>query len=79
MPRALAELRQALPGVLLFPQPVHAAGEKSITDKAVSLRMEAEEYTKYLLTASGLSAWFPRREKVAAAGPLLDNAGAAGS
>ena len=62
MPRALAELRQALPVVRLHPMPVHGAG-----DKGPSLRLEAEEYTKYLLTMSGLSAWFPHREP----GPAL--------
>ena len=62
MPRALAELRQALPVVQLYPMPVHGAG-----DKGPSLRLEAEEYTKYLLTMSGLSAWVPHREP----GPAL--------
>ena len=57
MPRALAELRHALPGVQLFPLPVRAS-----TESVPGLRLEAEEYTKYLLTAAGLSAWFPRRE-----------------
>jgi uncharacterized SAM-binding protein YcdF (DUF218 family) len=59
MPRAMAELRQALPGVHLFPQPVRPNG-----DKGPGLRLEAEEYTKYLLTVSGLSVWFPHREPV---------------
>ena len=57
MPRALAELRQALPDVRLFPLPVKASAEG-----VPGLRLEAEEYTKYLLTAAGVSAWFPRRE-----------------
>jgi uncharacterized SAM-binding protein YcdF (DUF218 family) len=64
MPRALAELRQAVPDVRLYPVPVQPeAGEKG-----PGLRLEAEEYTKYLLTASGLSAWFPSREPVATSG-----------
>lgn len=62
MPRALAELRQALPDVHLYPLPVGARGENAAAEKPISLRLAAEEYTKYLLTASGLSAWLPRRE-----------------
>jgi uncharacterized SAM-binding protein YcdF (DUF218 family) len=65
MPRALAELRQALPNVRLYPLPVGALG---VGPRGVSLRLEAAEYTKYLLTASGLSAWLPHRETDAAAG-----------
>jgi uncharacterized SAM-binding protein YcdF (DUF218 family) len=68
MPRALAELRQALPDVRLFPLPVRPGSERGSTDKGVGLRLEAEEYTKYLLTASGLSAWFPHRELASVAG-----------
>jgi uncharacterized SAM-binding protein YcdF (DUF218 family) len=62
MPRALAELRQALPDVHLYPMPVYPGG----AEKGPGLRLEAEEYTKYLLTASGLAAWFPAREPVSA-------------
>jgi uncharacterized SAM-binding protein YcdF (DUF218 family) len=61
MPRALAELRQALPGVTLYPLPVGSANGPAGVEKGVSLRLEAEEYTKYLLTIAGLSAWFPHR------------------
>ncbi|HEY0183392.1 MAG TPA: YdcF family protein [Rhodopila sp.] len=70
MPRALAELRQALPDVRLFPLPVSSASGRSggAADRGPGLRLEAEEYTKYLLTASGLSAWFPHREPASAAG-----------
>ncbi|MEA2739760.1 MAG: hypothetical protein QOH05_3067 [Acetobacteraceae bacterium] len=69
MPRALAELRQALPEVQLFPMPVQALpGRPGLAEKGPGLRLEAEEYTKYLLTASGLSAWFPARETVSAPG-----------
>ena len=67
MPRALAELRQALPAVQLFPLPV-GGGDHGFLQKGVSLRLEAAEYTKYLLTASGLSAWLPHREADAAPG-----------
>jgi len=62
MPRALAELRQGLPDVQLFPLPVGSSDAHGAMEKGVSLRLEAAEYTKYLLTASGISAWFPRRE-----------------
>ena len=59
MPRALAELRQALPTC----SSVSAAGAGqrpgerpgAADNWRVGLRLEAEEYTKYLLTASGLS------------------------
>ncbi|HET6307574.1 MAG TPA: YdcF family protein [Rhodopila sp.] len=64
MPRALAELRQALPDVTLYPMPVHPG----VNEKGPGLRLEAEEYTKYLLAASGLSAWLPSRESVSASG-----------
>jgi uncharacterized SAM-binding protein YcdF (DUF218 family) len=60
MPRALAELRQALPDVRLYPMPVYPG----TAEKGPGLKLEAEEYTKYLLTASGLSVWFPPREPV---------------
>lgn len=71
MPRALAELRQALPDVRLYPMPVYPGG----TERGLGLRLEAEEYTKYLLTASGLSAWFPSREPVSASGTLSSAGG----
>lgn len=64
MPRALAELRQALPDVRLYPMPVYPGA----AERGPGLRLEAEEYTKYLLTASGLSVWFPSREPVSASG-----------
>jgi uncharacterized SAM-binding protein YcdF (DUF218 family) len=64
MPRALAELRQALPDVRLFPLPVRLGP----AERGPGFRLEAAEYTKYLLTASGLSAWFPHREAVAPGG-----------
>ena len=65
MPRALAELRRALPDVRLYPEPVLAV-HTDVAEKGPGMRMEAEEYTKYLLTLSGLSAWFPRREPLSA-------------
>jgi uncharacterized SAM-binding protein YcdF (DUF218 family) len=61
MPRALAELRQTLPNVRLFPLAVQpqAGGE---ADRGPGVRLEMEEFTKYLLAVSGLSAWLPHRE-----------------
>ncbi|HQT79794.1 MAG TPA: YdcF family protein [Rhodopila sp.] len=58
MPRALAELHQALPNVHLLPLPVRPHG----TDEIMGLRLEASEYVKYLLTISGVSNWLPPRE-----------------
>ncbi|HYZ21393.1 MAG TPA: YdcF family protein, partial [Rhodopila sp.] len=81
MPRALAALRQALPDVQLLPLPVrphahdvhvlaeHIHPEEAEHDPAgergPGLRLEASEYVKYLVTISGLSEWFPRREATA--------------
>ncbi len=67
MPRALAELRQALPQVTLFPLPVRPMADGG-GEKPISLRLQVEEYTKYLLTASGLSGWLPARETMSTAG-----------
>jgi uncharacterized SAM-binding protein YcdF (DUF218 family) len=64
MPRALAELTQALPDVRLFPLPVHPG----TAERAPGFRLEAQEYTKYILTASGLSFWFPHREPISLSG-----------
>jgi uncharacterized SAM-binding protein YcdF (DUF218 family) len=61
MPRALLELRSALPGVKLYPLPVQQA-EKGFAARGPRLKLEAEEYAKYLFTLSGLSTWLPRRE-----------------
>jgi uncharacterized SAM-binding protein YcdF (DUF218 family) len=61
MPRALLELRAALPGVKLFPLPVQPA-DRGLTARGPRLKLEAEEYAKYLFTLSGLSSWLPRRE-----------------
>ncbi|HEX3574888.1 MAG TPA: YdcF family protein [Rhodopila sp.] len=78
MPRALAELHQALPDVRLFPSPVGLGDAHTAAEKHVGLRLEAAEYTKYLLTASGLSAWLPRREPDAALGAAASAAASAG-
>src|SRR3954470_10732718 len=61
MPRALAELRDALPGVELYPLPV-AADDPDARHAPQALRVRVEEFTKYLLVVAGLSAWLPRRE-----------------
>ncbi|HEY4044960.1 MAG TPA: YdcF family protein [Rhodopila sp.] len=68
MPRALAELQQNVPDVRLFPVPVGAAGEGGGVRRGVSFRLEAAEYTKYLLSTSGLYGLLPRRETDPAAG-----------
>ena len=72
MPRALAELRQSLPGVRLFPFPVLPARARGTPENGPGLRQEAEEYSKYLLAVSGLTAWLPHRE------PALTHANAGG-
>jgi uncharacterized SAM-binding protein YcdF (DUF218 family) len=68
MPRALAALRQTLPNVQLLPLPVHPrpAEPDAGSERGPGLRLEASEYVKYLVTISGLSEWFPRREATAA-------------
>ncbi len=58
MPRALTELARTLPGVTLHPLPV-ASHERS-TEPA--LRLMAEEYIKFLATATGLTTVLPERE-----------------
>lgn len=72
MPRALAELRSALPKVALYPLPVQPPDG---TDRGPGWKLEAEEYAKFLFTVSGISTWLPRREATAEA-PIL--AGPAG-
>jgi uncharacterized SAM-binding protein YcdF (DUF218 family) len=64
MPRALTELRRAVPGVALLPEPVraqpgHGRPEAGVTATA---RLLAEEYTKYLVALTGLTAYLPVRE-----------------
>jgi uncharacterized SAM-binding protein YcdF (DUF218 family) len=66
MPRALAELRQAVPDVRLYALPVRPGA----AERGPGLRLQAAEYTKYLLTASGLSGWLPHRETISASGAL---------
>ncbi len=58
MPRALAELHRALPNVRLLPLPVMPRN----AEDGPGLTMTAEEFTKYLISVSGLSMWLPPRE-----------------
>jgi uncharacterized SAM-binding protein YcdF (DUF218 family) len=53
MPRALAELRQTLPGVVLHPLPVVPGSSGPASP--VGLRLLASEYTKFLAVELGLS------------------------
>lgn len=62
MPRALAELRFALPGVRLYPLPVQPQAAGGSSERGPGLRLATAEYAKYLFTVSGLSKWLPRRE-----------------
>ena len=70
MPRALAEIASALPGVTLYPAPVYPSPLSSAdTEESLNgLRLLADEYSKYLATTVGLSALGP------AAPPLLSAA-----
>lgn len=61
MPRALVELRRVLPEVTLYPAPVLLPGPGGMNHD-VTLRLLAEEYSKYLVAATGISAWLPLRE-----------------
>ena len=53
MPRALAELRRALPDVTLYPVPVLPPGLRASRGLVMALRLLAEEYTKYLAGSAG--------------------------
>jgi uncharacterized SAM-binding protein YcdF (DUF218 family) len=68
MPRALTELRRTLPDVQLYAYPVRSP-DGFVPDRLVSLRLLAEEYSKYLLAAIGLSTWEPEREATHAGRP----------
>ncbi|HUN40842.1 MAG TPA: YdcF family protein [Acetobacteraceae bacterium] len=64
MPRAMTELRRTLPGVTLYPDPVltpHSGG----IGRVVTLRLIAEEYTKYLLSVVGVTDLVPDRTALA--------------
>jgi uncharacterized SAM-binding protein YcdF (DUF218 family) len=64
MPRALTELRRAMPGVVLEPVPVDP--EASRQPGLAMARLLAEEYTKYLAAWLDLTALIPEREPVTA-------------
>ncbi|MBN9561414.1 MAG: YdcF family protein [Alphaproteobacteria bacterium] len=66
MPRALTELGHAMPDVALYPVPVMPPamqGPGGVRD-AATLRLLAEEYTKWLASTLGLSALGPPHEAV---------------
>jgi len=54
MPRALVELRQRLPDVVLYPVTVQPPGTRSLVDR-LAWRLLAEEYTKFLAAELGLT------------------------
>jgi uncharacterized SAM-binding protein YcdF (DUF218 family) len=54
MPRALVELRQRLPDVVLYPVTVQPPGTRSLEEK-LAWRLLAEEYTKFLAAELGLT------------------------
>ena len=54
MPRALAELERALPGVELHPYPILTPMTHALSDPA-ALRLLAVEYAKFLIARAGLS------------------------
>lgn len=59
LPRALAELRRAMPWVTLHPFPAQNPAEPA---RRVPLRILVEEYTKYLAVVAGISGWLPSRD-----------------
>lgn len=56
MPRALAELRARLPGVVLFPVTVQPPGTRALVELS-AWRVLASEYTKFLVAELGLTEW----------------------
>jgi uncharacterized SAM-binding protein YcdF (DUF218 family) len=63
MPRALTELRRALPGVTLYPEPV-LRPQSGWIGPVVTLRLTTEEYTKYLLALIGVTTLFPEHDQI---------------
>jgi uncharacterized SAM-binding protein YcdF (DUF218 family) len=61
MPRAMVELRRTLPNAHLFPLPVQPQ-TATPSEHASGIKLEAEEFTKFLVALSGLSAWAPHRD-----------------
>ncbi len=64
MPRALAELSRAMPGVTLYPAPVLPPALRQ--PGFVALRLLAGEYSKWLAAEAGLTALGPTGEILAA-------------
>jgi uncharacterized SAM-binding protein YcdF (DUF218 family) len=62
MPRALTELRRAMPEVTLYPEPV-LRPQSGFMGPLVTLRLTAEEYTKYLLALVGMTTWLPAHDQ----------------
>ncbi len=64
MPRALTELHRMLPGVTLLPEPVHPQPGRGRPEPGLTgtARLLAEEYSKYLVALTGLTANLPMRE-----------------
>jgi len=60
MPRALAELSRAMPGLALYPAPVQPPAMRQ--PDFTALRLLAGEYSKWLAAEAGLSALGPRGE-----------------
>lgn len=55
MPRALTELRRVLTGVALYPMPVRPPGLAGRDGWMLAVRLEADEFTKFLIARSGIS------------------------
>ncbi len=53
MPRAMLEMRRALPGLKLFPAPVHPPAMNNLFSLP-TMRLLSDEYTKYLVVRLGL-------------------------
>lgn len=59
MPRALIELHRVLTGVALYPLPVQPPGLTGRDGHMLALRLEAGEFTKFLIARSGISTLGP--------------------
>lgn len=59
MPRALTELHRVLTGVTLYPLPVRPPGLTGADRRMLTLRLEIDEFTKFLIAWSGFSMFSP--------------------
>jgi uncharacterized SAM-binding protein YcdF (DUF218 family) len=59
MPRALTELHRVLTGVALYPLPVRPPGLTGRDGRTLALRLEVNEFTKFLIARSGFSMFSP--------------------